>query len=148
MSIEPGQLYLIRNKLASGLYLTLSQGDQKSIIGEDEGSGTAESQTWIIEFISEGLAVIKSQENNLYIGFEGEPEEGKKLIVGKRDHIARFWLIEPEWAGSAYYQIRLHINPSLVMEFPSANPEPGTHARLGRKHLQGDNQVWVPVKVE
>jgi hypothetical protein len=45
MSIEPGQLYLIRNKLASGLYLTLSQGDQKSIIGEDEGSGTAESQT-------------------------------------------------------------------------------------------------------
>jgi hypothetical protein len=38
---------------------------------------------------------IKSKENDLYIGFEGDPLRGVKLIVGKRN-IAKVWNIRQD----------------------------------------------------
>ena len=50
---------------------------------------------WIVEYQENGGAFIKSEATGLYIGFNGIPIAGEKLIVVSRED-ARVWDIVPD----------------------------------------------------
>lgn len=87
------------NKLA-GLSWYLS--DHKSVIGKYADPSVREK--WVVEYIDEHRAHIKSKADNLYVGFEGDPKEGVKIIVGGR-HIAKVWEVKPD--SPPDYKIKL-----------------------------------------
>jgi hypothetical protein len=116
----------------------------------------------IVEAKSEAF-LIKSKANGLYIGFEGDPEEGKKLVVVERD-IAKVWdlfldsmtaykykqsvlCLYPPLSSISFDRIGLH-DTTFTMEFPKSNGHPVTHAQLGRDLLGATNQMWIPTKGE
>ncbi|KAN0132285.1 hypothetical protein V8E53_009885 [Lactarius tabidus] len=99
-------------------------------------------QTWILE-AKGGAFLIKSKANGLYIGFEGDPEEGKKLVVVDRD-IAKGWDLFLD--SMTAYKIGLH-DTTFMIEFPKSNGHPVIHAQLGRDLLGATNQMWIPTKV-
>jgi len=148
MSIESRKPYRIMNRLA-GLAIYLSEEDNRSLIGEYVEP--VDRQTWIPVIVPSAGAdgvFIKSKETGEYIGFEGDPKVGVKVIAGDRS-IAKLWVIQVK-PSDPDYKIKLHHDPSYVIEFPMTNLQPGTHARLARDQHQEDghlNQVWVFTKL-
>ena len=59
---------------------------------------------WIVEYQENGGALIKSEATGLYIGFNGIPIAGAKLIVVSRDD-ANVWDIVPDDTPEYQYDI-------------------------------------------
>ena len=59
---------------------------------------------WIVEYQDNGDALIKSEATGLYIGFNGIPIAGAKLIVVSRED-ARVWEIIPDDTPEYQYGI-------------------------------------------
>ena len=59
---------------------------------------------WIVEYQENGGALIKSEATGLYIGFNGIPIAGAKLIVVSRDD-ASVWDIVPDDTPEYQYDI-------------------------------------------
>jgi hypothetical protein len=114
----------------------------------------------------DGKAVIRSLEDDLFIGFDGDAEEGKELIVGDRD-VARIWDIEPVSDASNEVKCDPHIlstyrflrsisfdriklrDSSYVIMFSVLDLNPGTHAQLELERSEdADNQTWIPIEGE
>ncbi|KAN0133494.1 hypothetical protein V8E53_008662 [Lactarius tabidus] len=126
--------FVIMNKLA-GLSWYLS--DEKAVIGRY--TDPTDREKWVVEYLDDRRAYIKSKEDNLFVGFDGVPGEGVKIVVGGR-HIAKIWDVTPDHPPD--YKIRLH-GTNWVIAF-DANYFVGIPATLQEENFpEKINQVWV-----
>lgn len=129
--------YKIMNKLA-GLSMYLSS-DNKSIVGEYTES-VDNRENWTVERTHVGsvTARIKSKQNGLYVGYEGSPGQGVKIIVGA-DQVNKLWDIDPD--SPPDYKIKVH-GTHWVIAFDK-NYYPGIPATLEWENIPEEiNQVW------
>lgn len=77
MSIKSGQRYKITNEKTK-LVVDLSGENDKSIIGWKSHGG--KNQQWITEEQDDGQWTIRSVRAQKYLGFEGTPDNGTRLV--------------------------------------------------------------------
>ncbi|KAI0300009.1 ricin B lectin domain-containing protein [Multifurca ochricompacta] len=138
MSIKQGGRYKITNVQTSTV-VDLSGVDNKSIIGWGWHGG--DNQRWILEQKPEdnGQWSIRSVKfNNKYIGFEGDADDGKRLVVTDRRQL---WDIYPEGQGGLA-KLKLWVPSSLlVADLTKGNATFGTPVQLWAS-LPAEMQVW------
>ncbi|KAF8151499.1 ricin B-like lectin [Crassisporium funariophilum] len=135
VTIESTHRYIIKNQ-KGGTVIDLNGNDNRSIIGFPRHGGP--NQQWETIRTADGWH-IKNVATGLYLSFEGQAGDGKKLVA---DQAPFLWHLWPDKKQTDAFRICVPNTKQNVDLSDHGNPNPGTPVTLWGT-WEGLNQVWL-----
>ncbi|TFK90709.1 carbohydrate-binding module family 13 protein [Polyporus arcularius HHB13444] len=136
MSVQAGKAYKITNAKA-GTVIDLSGGQESSPLTGYAYHG-ADNQKWELEDAN-GKYHLKNVATGLYVGFDGEPNNGTPVVASSRPFE---WEVRPDDHNPEVLRVFVAGTQYCLDLSDHGNPNPGTPVTLWKKWEGGTNQTW------